>query len=65
MVKSGLWAPMSFFYSTPIGHIINRFSKDVVDSKLPHSLHFWNIVVLGIVGTVIVIYFNIYLFFYI
>ena len=57
ILKSGLRAPMSFFDSTPIGRIINRFSKDidVVDSQLPRSLHSWIVCALSVIGTVCVI----------
>jgi len=57
ILKSGLRAPMSFFDSTPIGRIINRFSKDidVIDAQLPRSLHSWIVCSLSVIGTVAVI----------
>ncbi|XP_035829879.1 multidrug resistance-associated protein 1 [Aplysia californica] len=40
MLSHVLQAPMSFFDTTPIGRIINRFSRDVdvLDSTLPNTL---------------------------
>ncbi|PRP88227.1 multidrug resistance-associated protein 1-like [Planoprotostelium fungivorum] len=40
MIKSVMGAPMAFFDTTPVGRIINRFSKDLynVDSTLPMCL---------------------------
>ncbi|KAK0042761.1 multidrug resistance-associated protein 1 [Biomphalaria pfeifferi] len=41
MLDSVLHAPMQFFDTTPIGRIMNRFSKDLddVDESIPWTLH--------------------------
>jgi ABC-type multidrug transport system fused ATPase/permease subunit len=33
VLKTVLYAPMSFFDTTPIGRILNRFSKDQVENS--------------------------------
>lgn len=40
MLESVLHSPMAFFDQTPIGRIINRFSKDIdiIDVLLPMNL---------------------------
>jgi len=43
MLYRVLRSPMSFFDTTPVGRVVNRFSKDidVVDSTLPMTLRQW------------------------
>jgi ABC-type multidrug transport system fused ATPase/permease subunit len=44
LIVNIMHSPMSFFESTPIGRIVNRFSKDmyVIDDTVPRSLmSFW------------------------
>ena len=51
--------PMSFFESTPLGRIVNRFSKDIstIDDKVPMSLTSFLRTFCTVVGTIIAISF--------
>jgi ABC-type multidrug transport system fused ATPase/permease subunit len=57
MLDVVLRAPMAFFDTTPIGRIVNRFSKDVytLDEQLTESLRSYLATVLNVFSTIIVI----------
>ena len=44
MLRSVMKSPMAFFDSTPAGRVINRFSKDMDESKRNISSLFWFII---------------------
>lgn len=56
--------PMHFFESTPVGRLLNVFSKDVdsVDQQLPMSLDVWVKCFMAVLGMIFVISFNIPIF---
>lgn len=43
LLSAVLFAPMSFFDTTPLGRVINRFSKDIytIDEQLPNTIRWY------------------------
>ncbi|CAH1777684.1 unnamed protein product [Owenia fusiformis] len=57
MLSNILRSPMSFFDTTPLGRILNRFSRDIetIDNNLPALFRSWINTVFTVFSTIIVI----------
>ncbi|KAI9470014.1 MAG: multi drug resistance-associated protein MRP [Benjaminiella poitrasii] len=60
MLNTVLRTPMSFFDTTPLGRILNRFSKDehTIDEVLPRNFNMYVRVLAQVLATVLVITFS-------
>lgn len=60
MLKNILRGPMSFFDTTPIGRIVNRFSQDIesIDLKIPESLETFLECLFGVLSTLVIIIYS-------
>uniref|UniRef100_A0A1I8F7X9 ABC transporter domain-containing protein n=1 Tax=Macrostomum lignano TaxID=282301 RepID=A0A1I8F7X9_9PLAT len=56
MLSNILRAPMSFFDTTPVGRIVNRFSRDIetIDNLLPQMFRSWISTFFNVMSTIVV-----------
>ena len=57
ILRNVLHSPMTFFDTTPVGRILNRFAKDidVLDTVIAQHVSWWLQCVLGVINVPIVI----------
>lgn len=57
MLASVLQAPMSFYDTTPVGRLVNRFSKDIytIDEQLVNTFSMYTRTLFSVLSTVVVI----------
>ena len=57
LLRHCMRAPSSFYDTTPLGRVLNRFSKDVdtIDEMIPMNLRGWFMTSFNVFGTFIVI----------
>ena len=57
MLKNILRSPMSFFDTTPLGRVLNRFSKDIytIDEVIPKSIRIFLFTFFRIISALLVI----------